>query len=48
MIATDIDSHSLDWAQKNVLSNGLAETISVMQVDARGAIFPPEVVNTVN
>ncbi|GAA6001705.1 uncharacterized protein JCM10292_005001 [Rhodotorula paludigena] len=48
MFATDIDSHSLDWARQNVFSNGLAETISVMQVDARGAIFPPEVVNTVN
>ncbi|GJN93782.1 hypothetical protein Rhopal_006840-T1 [Rhodotorula paludigena] len=47
-IATPTTLPPLVGLDMNVLSNGLAETISVMQVDARGAIFSPEVVTSVN
>ncbi|BGP03271.1 hypothetical protein JCM10021v2_006998 [Rhodotorula toruloides] len=47
MLATDINDHSLDFAKRNVAANDLTEAIQLFKVDEEGAIFPEEVVNSV-
>ncbi|GAA5901461.1 hypothetical protein JCM5296_003016 [Sporobolomyces johnsonii] len=47
MLATDIDAHSLSFAEKNVFENGLLGQISLFHVEKQGRIFPPEVVESV-
>ncbi|BGP43199.1 hypothetical protein JCM10449v2_007227 [Rhodotorula kratochvilovae] len=48
MLATDIDAHSLEYARRSVVQNGLSDRISVFEVEQGGALFPPEVVNSVS
>ncbi|GEM11421.1 ribosomal RNA large subunit methyltransferase F [Rhodotorula toruloides] len=47
MLATDIDDHSLEFAKRNISANCLSEAIQLFRVDSKGAIFPEEVVNSV-
>lgn len=47
MLATDINDHSLDFAKRNVAAKDLTEAIQLFKVDEEGAIFPEEVVNSV-
>ncbi|CEQ42685.1 SPOSA6832_04516 [Sporobolomyces salmonicolor] len=47
MLATDIDAHSLSFAEKNVFENSLLGQVSLFHVEQQGRIFPPEVVESV-
>jgi len=42
-IATDIDAHSLEYAQANIKLNGLEQRIKTLQVLPQGPILPPDV-----
>ncbi|BGP19882.1 hypothetical protein JCM10213v2_008013 [Rhodosporidiobolus nylandii] len=47
MLATDIDARSLSFAKRNVELNELEERIRLFEVEQAGAIFPKEVVDSV-
>ncbi|BGP35164.1 hypothetical protein JCM10296v2_006994 [Rhodotorula toruloides] len=47
MLTTDINDHSLHFARRNIATNDLAGAIQLFKVDAEGAIFPEEVVSSV-
>ncbi|GAA5891460.1 hypothetical protein JCM8208_007288 [Rhodotorula glutinis] len=46
MYGTDVDSHSLEYAKKNVRANALLEGVSLYQVEPDGPLFPPKVVDS--
>ncbi|KAK4052302.1 hypothetical protein OIO90_004383 [Microbotryomycetes sp. JL221] len=44
-IATDIDSHSIEFARSNVIRNHLQDRVKIVQTDVQGPFIPDEISN---